>query len=81
MATKTAYHVLRLVAPEIVSDDAERAKPETWAIEAREVEAHSAVDAIRQTVKNDGMYVAVPSRSFAPTTVKLETTTVVKVGA
>jgi hypothetical protein len=81
MPEKTKYQVLRLDRPEVRSDDQARATPETWTVYARDVEAHSSSDAIRQTVKADGMYAAVPSRSFTPTSVKLETTTTVKLGA
>lgn len=75
--TKTAYHVLQLVSAELKRDDVIQA-PENWNVYARDVEANSAPDAVRKTVKDGGMYVAVPSRSFSPTTVKIETQTVVK---
>lgn len=42
------------------------------------VEAHSAEHAIRQVAK-EGTYVAVPGRSWNPVSVKIETTTTLKI--
>jgi alpha-tubulin suppressor-like RCC1 family protein len=68
---KTAYHVLREVDVDGVP---------MYQQTAASVEGHSSADALKQTVKETGTYVAVPARSFTPTKVTLETQTVVKLG-
>lgn len=71
MAEKTKYHVFT----EVDTAGVKRYEPHT-----ADVEAHSATDAIRSTVTASGVYVAIPSRSFTPTTVTIDTKTVVKIG-
>ena len=71
-AEKTAYHVFQ----ETLGAHDEK----VYELVASNVQAHSSADALRQTVKATGTYVAVPARSFAPTKVTLETQTVVKLG-
>lgn len=72
MAEKTRYHVF--------AEDRDASGAAAYLPLEAYVEAHSAVDAIRKSAKKSGVYVAVPARSFEPTTVTIETQTVVKVG-
>jgi hypothetical protein len=71
-ATKTAYHIFRQVPNDQVATSYEPVEPN--------VEASSAAEAIRLTVKTAGTFVAVPARSWKPVKVTVEQTTVVKVG-
>ena len=72
---KTAYHVFRRS-----STDESLDSPVLYEPVAADVQAHSSADALRQTVKETGLYVAIPARSFVPTKVTIETQTVVKLG-
>ena len=73
---KTSYAVLR--ATGVNSSDGPGDRVRAWETIA-EVEAANAQDAIRQAAKGaEGVYVAVPARSWQPVTVKVETRTVVK---
>lgn len=66
----TEYHILKLV----LSSGSE----EQWAIHARNVEAQGAQAAVRKAIKDQDSgqtFVAVPSRSFQPITVTVETKT------
>lgn len=71
---KTAYHVLRRIEAE---------KP-TFEVVAGRLPANNSEAAIKNYVEShkggDGTYVAVPARSFDEVVVKVETTTVVKLG-
>lgn len=87
---KTAYHVLKLIAPEVKREAGSDAadSPEQWSIAARGIEAHNAEAAVKQHVegqkdkdKSNGLFVGVPSRSWRVTPITVETQTVVKVGA
>jgi hypothetical protein len=65
----TEYHILRLAS----SSGAD----ESWAVVARNIEGVGAKDAIKRTVtptEQRESYIAVPSRSFKPVTVKLQMT-------
>lgn len=69
-AKPTEYHILKLV----LSSGSE----EQWAVHARNVEAQGAHAAVRKAVKDQDTgqtFVAVPSRSFQPITVTVETKT------
>lgn len=68
---KTRYHVLRSV---------DNNGSGVWTPVADNIEAGSAKDALRATIKESGQYVAIPSRSFTPTTVTIETKTQIKIG-
>ena len=68
-AKLTEYHILKLV-------DASSGANETWKVHARNVEAQGATAAIRKAVTESDQaqtFVAVPSRSFQPITVTVET--------
>jgi hypothetical protein len=68
-AKPTEYHILRLAS----SSGAD----ESWSIVARNIEGVGAKDAIKRTVtptEQRESYIAVPSRSFKPVTVKLQMT-------
>lgn len=65
----TEYHILKLVAGSSGAN-------ESWVVHARNVEAQGAHAAVRKAVKDDDngqTFVAVPSRSFQPITVTVET--------
>jgi hypothetical protein len=69
-AKATEYHVLKLVTSSGAN--------EQWTIHARNVEAQGAQAAIRKSVTASDQaqtFVAVPSRSFQPITVTVETKT------
>jgi hypothetical protein len=73
----TSYHVLRL-DPD--------SKPPTFQLAALNITAHNAEQAIRTHADKAGAgargtYVAVPSRSWRPVTVSVETQTVLKLEA
>lgn len=87
---KTAYHVLRLVTPPITGTNdpnstRQAARHAGYELVHTEIEAHNAAAAIRahaEALGGDatGTYVAVPSRSWKPTPVTVETTTQIKLG-
>lgn len=67
----TEYHILKLVA-------GSSGASESWTVQARNLEAQGSQAAIRKAVKDDAngqTFVAVPSRSFQPITVTVETKT------
>jgi hypothetical protein len=67
----TEYHILKLAAGSAGAS-------ESWTVHARNVEAQGAHAAIRKAVKESDQsqtFVAVPSRSFQPITVTVETKT------
>jgi hypothetical protein len=67
----TEYHILKL-------DTASAGANEKWTVHARNVEAQGAQAAIRKAVTASDQsqtFVAVPSRSFQPITVTVETKT------
>ena len=69
-ASLTAYHVL------LHSED-----NAAWMLMAEDVQARSANEAIRASAKNNaGTDAAVPSRSWKPVSVTVETQTVIKLG-
>jgi hypothetical protein len=68
----TTYIVLRRLEPGTPG-----AYPVQWEI-AAEADAPSAAAAIRHAVDSDGIYVAVPARSWRPVTVRTETQTVIR---
>lgn len=70
-AKPTEYHILKL-------DVASAGANEKWIVHARNVEAQGAQAAIRKAVTETDQaqtFVAVPSRSFHPITVTVETKT------
>lgn len=74
----TRYHVLKKVPAASPGSMDDR-----WEVIARDVEANGAEHALRKTSATDGLssgaeLVAVPSRSWTPVKVKIETTTSVK---
>jgi hypothetical protein len=87
VATKTSYHVLRRLTFRGITDT-DAAGKDTFELVYQALEATSAEAAIKYfaTGKPDGnhdkaiegTYVAIPSRSFVEKTVKVETTTTVK---
>lgn len=91
-ATKTTYHILRRLTTAVALVDATTATgtggKDTFDLVYQALEATSAEAAIKYfaTGKPDGnhdkaiegTYVAIPSRSFVEKTVKVETTTTVK---
>ena len=70
-AAGTAYHVF-----------AEKGNGDTKFYEpaAANVQARSSDEAIKQTAKTNGTYVAVPARSFKPVKVTVHTETTVRLG-
>jgi hypothetical protein len=67
----TEYHILKLVA-------ASAGANEQWTVHARNIEAQGGAAAIRKAVTASDQaqtFVAVPSRSFQPITVTVETKT------
>ena len=70
-AKPTEYHILKLVL-------GSQGANESWTVHARNVEAQGAHAAIRKAVTETDQsqtFVAVPSRSFQPITVTVETKT------
>ncbi len=68
-AKLTEYHILKLAAGSAGAS-------ESYTVHARNVEAQGAHAAVRKAVKDDDngqTFVAVPSRSFQPITVTVET--------
>jgi hypothetical protein len=82
---KTTYVVLRCSRAAAKIGDSQTATAETWEVVARDVAAASAEAAIKahsekQPDSAAGIYVAVPARSWKPSSVKVETQTIMKVG-
>jgi hypothetical protein len=67
----TTYIVLRR------DEDGGGIAVDRWQTDAT-VEASSAEAAIRKAMPKDGLYVAVPARSWRPVTVRTETTTTIR---
>jgi hypothetical protein len=70
MSELTAYIVLRLVPGDPL-----------WEVIDPAVHATSAQAAIRQTAREDGVYVATPGRSFRPVNVQSVQQTILKLNA
>lgn len=69
--TATKYHVFK----EIETGGAKNYEP----VDAN-VEAVNGKAAIKKVAKTNGVYVAIPAKSFQPVKVKLEQTTTIKLG-
>lgn len=85
--TKTAYHVLKQTrAPLNVSanqSDSNGPKTPGFDLVAASIDANSSDHAIQlyaDKTKDTGTFIAVPSRSWKPTTVTIETRQIVKLG-
>lgn len=86
-AEKTAYHVLKQTrAPLNISDTASASPGPTtpaYDLVAASIDANNAEHAIRvhaEKSQDSGTFIAVPSRSWKPVPVTIETQTVIKLG-
>ena len=80
-AAQTSYVVLKKIRSTATGASASSAGPQgtVWEELPSVVEASSAAAAVRASVgEAEGVYVAVPARSWQPVTVKVERKTVVK---
>jgi hypothetical protein len=77
--TKTAYHVLKRTEIEDGQNDYRLVASHVSAVNA-EAAIRYFVGSINTTSDKEGEFVAVPSRSWKPTVVKVETQTVIRIG-